>query len=349
MASLFPQPDASPRAWAHRVQQCAATARATQNVVDIAAFIGKVETERSLGRPAPKPQPMQDVLGAFRGAPAMQTTIQILAAAATARHFGARSAGARTWETLAQDNAARLEVVRAQQYRQEQARYLAAQTPPEQVQQRTAERAQAEVEKDRRVFDAAAALALSYVTVKSLPSFEKLVELSNEHLEVPDPDHDYVENAAETEAGRTRDEEADRDTGAGVDSGNKALDTAAQTSADVVGDADGSDELEQVPQPRQKSGIGVGNLGSALGSVGRGIAIAIGPTHEDDDIAPPLSPVDLPQLSQELLGALGAAMSGHPRSVTGMLKIKREPARVNEVASVPEMGIEPSQEMTVGY
>ncbi|ETT25553.1 hypothetical protein RR21198_3675 [Rhodococcus rhodochrous ATCC 21198] len=114
---------------------------------------------------------MRDVLGAFRGLPAAQTTIQILAAAAAAaaRHVGAGSAGACKWETLAQDNAARLEAVRAQQRQQDQARYAATQMPPEQVRPRTTERAQADAEMDQRVFDAAAALALSYVAVQSLP------------------------------------------------------------------------------------------------------------------------------------------------------------------------------------
>ncbi|UIR39717.1 hypothetical protein LZP97_26415 (plasmid) [Rhodococcus sp. DMF-1] len=129
--SPLPQPDASNPTWAPGVpHRRPARAQATQDVLDLAAFLGKVETERRRDRPTPTPQPMRDVLGAFHGSPAAQTTIQILAAAATARHVGAQSAGARRWETLAQDNAARLEAVRAQQHRQDQARYAAAQTPP---------------------------------------------------------------------------------------------------------------------------------------------------------------------------------------------------------------------------
>ncbi|MFF0284083.1 hypothetical protein ACFYSW_27625 [Rhodococcus aetherivorans] len=86
-----------------------------------------------------------------------------------------------------------------------------------------------------------------------------------------------------------------------------------------------------------------------LDSAGRGIATAISPVGVDDEVAPPLSPVDLNHLSQELLSALGAAKSSHPRSVTEMLNIEREPGQNNVVALVPDMGIEHGQEAAFGY
>lgn len=349
--------------------------QATQDVVDVAAFLGKVETERRQGRPAPTPQSMQNVLGAFRSAPGTQTAIQVLAAAATARYFGgAQSANALKWEALAQENAVRLEAIRAQQHRQEQVRYAASQMPQEQIHQRTAERAYADAEMDRRVFDAAAALALSYVAVRSLPPFGKLAALSYEHLTIPNPilddaleavverpieetpEKSIIEEDANSDVERTPDEEGRTEVEPGDDLDKETPDTGevdvdaesdadalkedAQTAVDVVEDADVSAELEQVTgpaqenQPAQKRGPDLDKLGAVLESASRGIATAIGPVQGNDEIAPPLSPVNLNQLGQELLGALGAAMSGHPRTVKEMLNIEREPDRDNAAAFV---------------
>ncbi len=90
-------------------------------------------------------------------------------------------------------------------------------------------------------------------------------------------------------------------------------------------------------------------IGSVLESASRGITSAIGPVNGDDEVAPALSPVDVNQLSQELLSALGAAMSGHPRSVTEMLNIERQPDHTNETVFEPDLGLESRQEATVGY
>lgn len=335
-----------------------APVQARQDVIDVAAFIAKVDTERSQGRPAPRPQPMQTLLGAFHGSPATQTTVQILAAAATARHFGGEhSAAARKWEKLAQDNAARLDAMRAQQYWQEQTRYAAAQAPPEQVQQRTAERVEADADHDGRVFDAAAALALHYVAVKSLPPFDRLAALSIEYLTVartaegpqspgPVPEHRPTVSAASSDVERGLD--ADRVTGTRIDLDKEGTDTGVQYSAEVVDVADVSDELQQLAGPPQNNGIDP-KLGSMFQSAGRGLATAIGPVHGDDDVAPPLSPVDLSHLDQELLDALGAAMSGHPRSVAEILNIEREPDSSNEATFVPDRTSERGQDMAVTY
>jgi len=340
-----------------------ASAQARQDVVDVVAFIRKVDTELSQGRPAPRPQPMQTILGAFHGSPATQTTVQILAAAATARHFGGENAVARRWEKLAQDNAARLDAVRARQYRQEHSRYVQAQLPPEEIDRRISERVAADRETDRRAFDAAGALALSYVAVKSLPPFDKVADLSRKHLaaeETPVPPSDVASSLEEQiPAGQSEDisEEVGADTGLGLDKSPDVSDTADEIGRDILAakaveadpDADVSDQLEQVTQPAQKIGFDVGKIGSVLESAGRGIASAIGPVNGDDELAPALSPVDVNQLSQELLSALGAAMSGHPRSVTEMLNIERQPDHTNETVFESDLGLERRQEATVGY
>ncbi|AXY49362.1 MULTISPECIES: hypothetical protein [Rhodococcus] len=337
-----------------------APVQARQDVVDVAAFIVKVDTERSQGRPAPRPQPMHNILGAFRGAPETQTTVQILAAAATARHFGGEnSAAARTWEKLAQDNAARLDAMRAQQYRQDQTRYVQAQLPPDEIDRHINERIAADRDTDKRAFAAAGALALSYVAVKSLPSFDKLADLSREHLTVDEPTavpRDVASRlAGQTHGAQTR--EATPDTGSDLDKSPSAGDTSDETERDVQADtaaeadpdADVSDQLGQVAQPAPLTGPELGKPGAVLERAGRGIATAIGPVNGDEEVAPPLSPVDLSQLSHELLSAIGAAMSGHPRSVTEMLNFECRPDHTDEMVFAPDMGLERSHEATFNF
>lgn len=301
---------------------------------------------------------MKDVLGAFRGQLAQQTTIQVLAAAATTRHLGAQSQNTRRWEQLAQENAARLEALRAQQYRQEQQRYVQVQMPPEEIQRCMAEKEAADRDSDNRAFDAAAALALSYVAAKSVPSFDKLAELSEQHLSV-ERASEVPESVTESFA-RTADEQtatagaaAEMNVDESASSPEASSDTDPQSepaaAVDVAEDADVSAQLEHVPQSEQKRETDPGKIGSALESAGRGLATAIGPINGDDEVAPPLSPVDLNRLSQELLSAIGAAMNSHPRSVTEMLNIERQPDHTNETAFVPHMGVEHSQEATLGY
>ncbi|EHK82285.1 hypothetical protein [Rhodococcus pyridinivorans] len=340
-----------------------ASAQARQDVVDVVAFIHKVDTERSQGRPAPRPQPMQIILGAFHGSPATQTTVQILAAAATARHFGGENSTARKWEKLAQDNAARLDAMRARQYRQEQSRYVQAQLPSEEIDRRISERVTADRETDKRAFDAAGALALSYVAAKSLPPLDKLADMSRKHLtvdEIPVSSNDVASRIEEQTSGvQTEDvaEDAVADPGIHLAKSRDASDTADAIGRDVRAviaveaepDADVSDQLQQVAQPVQKIGSDVSKIGSVLKSAGRGIASAVGPVNGDDEVAPALSPVDVNQLSQELLSALEAAMSGHPRSVTEMLNIERQPDHTNETVLKPDLGLESRQEATVGY
>ncbi|MGX4712000.1 hypothetical protein [Rhodococcus ruber] len=342
-------------------QRRPATTQASQDVVDLVGFLRAAENRRAHGRPAPTPKSMRDVLGAFRGQPAQQTTIQVLAAAATTRHLGAQSQNTRRWEQLAQENAARLEVLRAQQYRREQQRYVQVQMPPEEIQRRMAEKEAADRDSDNRAFDAAAALALSYVAARSVPSFAKLAELSEQHLsvewasEVPESVTESFARAADEQtapAGTVTEMDVDESASSPEASGDTDPQTdmaAAVEEVEEVEDADVSAQLEHVSQAAQKNGADLDKIGSVLESVGRGLATAIGPVNGGDEVAPPLSPVDLNQLSQELLSAIGAAMSSHPRSVTEMLNVERRPDRTNETAFDPDMGVEHSQEATLGY
>jgi len=338
---------------AARPQPRPARAQAAQDVTDLVGFLRRVDSRRAQGQPAPAPKDRTEVLGAFRGQPVQQTTIQILAAAATARHVGAQAHIARRWEQLAQDNAARLEALRAQQYRQEQQRYVQVQMPPDEIARRIAERQAADRETDNRVFDAAAAVALSYAAAKSVPSYDKLADLSAQHLPTAAPTADVPALVAESfaRAADTDTVEIDFDKNADhspAPSGPETRTEPAATAEDGH-DADASDQLERVDEPAPTTRGDLGKLGAVLESAGRGIATAIGPINGDDDVAAPLSPVDPNQLSQELLDAIAAAMSSHPRSVTEMLNIERRPDHTNEAAFVPDNGVEYGQEATLSY
>lgn len=325
-----PQGAASPRPdWAQPARP--AHEQAHQDVVDVAGFLSKVDRARSQGRSAPRPQPMREVLGAFHTSPRDQTRVQVLAAAATARHLeGAQSANAQRWERLARENADRLEALRGQQRHREQVAYQAAGTSPEQIQQRDAERSASETDSDKRAFDAAAAIALGYVAARGLPPFDRLAALSAEHLDVPAPEATF-----EVDEEPTTDVQSDPAAGADVEQG-RAADEAVDVSAD----------LEPVAAPETGGASAPNRMGPELERAGRGLASAIGPTHGDDEVAPNLSPVHLPQLTDELLGALRAAQLGHPRSVTEMLNIEREPDQNNEAAFIPDMGVERDHAMT---
>ncbi|UTM39733.1 hypothetical protein MX572_23755 (plasmid) [Rhodococcus pyridinivorans] len=333
-----------------------AAAQASQDVVDLVGFLREAVNRRAQGQPAPTPKGMKDVLGAFRGQPAQQTTIQVLAAAATTRHLGAPTHNTRKWEQLAQQNAERLQALRAQQYRQEQHRYVQVQMPPDEIQRRIAGKEAADRDNDKRAFDAAAALALSYVAAKSVPSFDKLADLSAQHLAVVEPTTDVPASVAasfahaadaDTVEMNFENFEKDPDSSPAADSPDPRSEPAAAVEEDH--EADVSDQLERVEEPAPTNREDLGRIGAVLESAGRGLATAVGPINGDDEVAPPLSPVNLNQLSQELVDAIGAAMSSHPRSVTEMLNIERRPDHTNEAAFVPDMGPVHNPEATLAY
>lgn len=332
-------------------------AQAAQDVVDLMGFLREVANRRAQGQPAPTPKSMRDVLGAFRGQPAQQVTIQVLAAAATTRHLGAQAHTTRTWEQLVHENAARLEALRAQQYRQQQQQYVQVQRPRDEITRRITERRAADRDSDKRAFDAAAALALSYVAAKSVPSFDKLAELSEQHLTVAEqatkvPEvvtGPFTPVAAEHVVSADAAEGMSVDESVGTPQTPNDADPQARpdTPLKKSEDADASDRLEHVALPAPKTDSDLSKIGGVLESAGRGLATAVGPLNGDDEIAPPLSPVDLNRLSQELLDAIGAAMSSHPRSVTEMLNIERRPDHTNEAAFVPGIDVEHSQKATL--
>ena len=348
-ASIPPSSETAAPAGVPAVPQCRpARAQATQDVVDLVGFLRAAENRRAQGRPAPTPKSMRDVLGAFRGQPAQQTSIQVLAAAATTRHLGAQAQNTRRWERLAQENAARLEALRAQQYRQEQQRYVQVQMPPDEIDRLIAERQAADRDADKRVFDAAAAVALSYVAAKSVPSFDKLADLSAQHLAVVEPTADVPASVVESFARAADADTVEMNFDKAADGSLAPGGPDTRTEPVVEGhEADVSDQLERVDEPAPTDRGDLGRIGAVLESAGRGLATAVGPINGDDEVAPPLSPVNLNQLSQELLDAIGAAMSSHPRSVAEMLNIERRPDHTNEAAFVPAMGIEHSQEATL--
>ncbi len=345
--------DASAGAGVQAVPQIrTATVQASQDIVDLVGFLREAENRRAQGQPAPTPKAMKDVLGVFRGQPAHQTTIQVLAAAATTRHLGAPAQNTRKWEQLAQKNVERLQALRAQQYRQEQHRYVQVQMPPDEIQRRIAERQAADRDHDKRAFDAAAALALSYVAAKSVPSFDKLTELAEQHLTIDEHTPEGSEWAAEEPATTAETAEGmnfDKSPDEPEASNETERQSEPAASVEEIEEADASDQLERVRGADERSGADLGKIGSTLEAAARGIAPAIGSINGDDELAPPLSPVDLNQLSQELLSALGAAMSGHPRSVTEMLNIERRPDHTNEAAFDPDMGLEHNQQATLAY
>jgi hypothetical protein len=199
-------------------------------------------------------------------------------------------------------------------------------------------------------------LALSYVAAKSVPSFDKLADLCAQHLAVVEPSANVPASVAESfvhaadaDTVETNFEnfEKDADSSPAADSPHTRSEPAAAAEEDH--EADVSDQLERVEEPTPTNRGDLGTIGAVLESAGRGLATAVGPINSDDEVAPPLSPVNLNQLSQELLDAIGAAMSSHPRSVTEMLNIERTPDHTNEAAFVPDTGVEHSHEATLGY
>lgn len=289
--------------------------QATKDVVAVSTFVGRVHDARNQGQYAPTPRPMREVLGRFRGDPAAQTRIQVLAAAGAARHFHAESAQARRWEKLAQDNAVR--------QAQLEARQAEAGRSQEQI-----------AANEKLIFDAAGAVALSYVAAKSLPPYEALADLSREHLadtELPQPEQVPANEAEVNEQDVV------------------AADTHEVAEAAATEDADLSASLEEVTPPKPKSGNHVADITGALHSGSRGIGAAAGPIQGDDEVAPPLSPVRLNQVSEEILRAMREVMKAHPKSVTEMLNADRQPDHTNADVFVADMGAQREPELVVGY
>ncbi|MGH3804233.1 MAG: hypothetical protein ACRDTD_29675, partial [Pseudonocardiaceae bacterium] len=151
-----------------------------QRVHDLAAFLTEAVAHRTTGR---KPKPIREVLGVYNGAPLDQTRIQVLAAAAAARHLeGPESASAQRLNKLVQDNDARLQTLRQHERRNAALSATYYGTSKEEIDADNQARGEREAVNDRRVFDAAAAVALGYVAAKGLPAYDQLAQLSEAQL-----------------------------------------------------------------------------------------------------------------------------------------------------------------------
>ncbi|MFZ2175695.1 MAG: hypothetical protein WAW17_16985 [Rhodococcus sp. (in: high G+C Gram-positive bacteria)] len=154
-----------------------------QQVSDIAAFLTNADERRRAGQRVPSPRPIPDVLGAHNGSPIDQTRIQVLAAAAAARHLeGPESSSAQRLNKLAQDNDARLHALRDHERRNASIAHSAQEVSREDLDAVDQERIEREAVNDRRVFDAAAAVAMGYVALKGLPAYDQLAQLSETRL-----------------------------------------------------------------------------------------------------------------------------------------------------------------------
>lgn len=104
---------------------------------------------------------------------------------------------------------------------------------------------------------------------------------------------------------------------------------------------------DKTPQPEKQSGPSkAGQIKNVLDSAGRGLAQAVGPVAGDDEVAPNLSPVSIPQVTEELAQlaasiapAMKAAMGSHPRSVKELLNIVQTPDEESDLAFDQNTGL----------
>lgn len=104
---------------------------------------------------------------------------------------------------------------------------------------------------------------------------------------------------------------------------------------------------DKTPEPEKRSGLSkAGQIKNVLDSAGRGLAQAVGPVAGDDEVAPNLSPVSIPQVTEELAQlaasiapAMKAAMGSHPRSVKELLNIVQTPDEESDLAFEQSTGL----------
>lgn len=159
-----------------------ARAQATQHLHDISAFLIDVEARENAGKVVPLPQSRNAVLGSFTS-PIDQTRVQVLAAAAAAHHLqGDQSPSAQRLHQLAQDNGARLQALRDHERRTSLIGYHANGSSADEIGAAEQLRTEQEADQDRRVFNAAAAIALGYVALGVTPAYTELAALSESQL-----------------------------------------------------------------------------------------------------------------------------------------------------------------------
>lgn len=215
-------------------------AAAGQEVHSVAAFLSNVEQRRSEGEKTPAQVPMRKVLATFKDSPINQTRIQVLAAAATARHLeGPDSENAHKLSLLVEDNAARVQALREEERHLAGIEHETNGTPQEEIDAEEQTRNEREAAEDKQVFNAASAVSLGYVEAQGLPSYEQLAALSEAQLgQVPNE----VEPAPAPEAGGEG-----RSSRSGMqDVLNAAGKGLAQAVGPVVGDDDVAPNLSPV-------------------------------------------------------------------------------------------------------
>lgn len=230
-------------------------AGAGQQVTDVAAFLSTVEQRRSDGAKVPEARSMSAVLGEFKGFPISQTRIQVLAAAATARHLeGPESENALKLNQLVEDNAARLQSLRDEERHRAGIEHEKNGTPQADIDAEEKARTEREAVEDKRVFNAASAVSLGYVAAKGLPSYEQLAELSEAQLgSVPEE----VEPEAET--------------GTGGRSGMQdVLNAAGKGLAQAVGPVVGDDDVAPNLSP-----VNLAQFNEEMASIAAGMAPAM--------------------------------------------------------------------------
>ncbi|MGV9866981.1 hypothetical protein [Rhodococcus koreensis] len=225
----------------------------------MSAFLADVDARRRSGQRVASPKQIREVLAAYRGAPIDQTRIQVLAAAAAARHLeGAQSANAQRLNKLAQDNDARLQALRDHERRNAAIAYTANETPKDEITAAEQERAERESASDRRVFDAAAAVALGYVAARGLPAYDQLVQLSDAQLG-PVPDTPAQEQPATATPGGA----------SSVEKAKTVLDSVGRGLAQAAGPVAGDDVAANL------SPVSIAALNEELVNLAAGIAPAM--------------------------------------------------------------------------
>ncbi|WP_072688717.1 hypothetical protein [Rhodococcus marinonascens] len=226
-----------------------------QQVHDIAAWLTDADRRRSAGEDIRTPKPIREVLGALAGAPIEQTRIKVLADAAAARHLeGEHSASAQRLNQIASDNDARLRALREHERRTAAATHAAAQTPKDDIAASAEERIARESANDRRVFDAAAAVAMGYVAARGLPAYDRLAQLSDEQLG-PLPETPAELAAAPAPGGPST-----------VDQAKSTLDSIGRGLAQAAGPVAGDDDIAANLAPVNLTQLGeeITNLAASI-------------------------------------------------------------------------------------
>lgn len=230
---------------------------AGEDVQRIDAFLAEVQERRRAGGRVPEARSRGSVLGAFKGSPINQTRIQVLAAAATARHLeGPDSENARNLTQLVEDNAARLQAIRNEERYRAGIEHEKNGTSQADIDAEEESRIERETREDKHIVDAAAAVSLGYVAEQGLPTYEQLAELSEAQLGA-------VPEEVEHEAGTASD-------GPSMRGMADVLNAAGRGLAQAVGPVVGDDDVAQNLSP-----VNVAQLNEELASIAASLAPAM--------------------------------------------------------------------------